>query len=653
MSAIWGNIDFNGKNAIDSMASEYRRKCRLDKIVEKKLAEGIFGCGLQFINDEDEYEEMPYILDENEDIITESTNKAEGRTIILSDCILDNREELIGEFINTESENENIPDGKLICLAYKKWGYDLVRHLVGIYSVAIYDAVQKKLFLFVDRTSSRCLYYYKRGASVTFSTLISPIKKLYPDIQKNEMYLKDFLLIPGLLPNISSTETPYENIFIIEAGSSITITEKEVISDSYWSPEVVFNSRDMSFLKDRFLSTYKNAVKRAVRTNKKVAIALSGGFDSASVAALAAPELAKQGKELISYTYVPYYDMSKFFDRRIITNESGYVREIAKMYPNIETNFTNNDGKSFWGYVDELVDVMEIPFKAFVNLPQLLEIYRAAGDRGCKIFLNGQTGNASVSFGEIDESVYCLVRNMRFFSAIRYFNNFCKNAGLGRKQAFIKEIKKILAQLENSPVLEQFGEDDINSFVNKDLLAGYDFNERNRCGNLSIDKQTILKWEDYKYEVYTLPALSYIGAMETKLGLYTGVVIRDATRDMDILSYCLSYPYEFYSYEGTPRYLIRGFMDDLLPSCILYPIIKTGRQSTDWIYRLAKSKKDILSKLKKECSNDSLQKYINVSKIFEYLDAEHDFNLDNEQSYLYLFIVHVFLCFVEKYDSCP
>nr|WP_297708657.1 asparagine synthetase B family protein [uncultured Butyrivibrio sp.] len=648
MSAIWGCIEFDKeKCSVNTMASEYQRKCKLDSITEIQFENALMGMGQQIINDEDVYEKMPYIVDD-------------GKTSIVADCIIDDRELLMDELQVEvgEDERKTIPNGRLICLAYEKWHYDFVKHIKGIFSIAIYSSDEKKLFICTDRTSSRCLYYYKGEKSCVFSTLISPIKKLYPNIPQNEMYLKDFLLIPGLMPNISSNETPWENVFMIEAGCSVTITENSVSVNRYWEPVKYDLPYDIDILKEKFLDVYGRAVERATRTNAGVAIALSGGFDSASVAALAAPKLARQGKNLISYTYVPHYDMSKYYDSRQLTDESEDVKEIAKMYPNIETNFVDNDGKSFWVYIDEMLDIMEIPFKAFVNLPQLLEIYRAANDKGCKIFLNGQTGNTSVSYGSIDDAVYELCRKKMYFSAFKYFNNFCKISGLSRKESFLIELKRIIGiqkaygnlwgnggkqhtgSLSKQPELTR---EAISPFVNPELLEDYSFADRNKSetvlrGNFAIDLQ-----EQREKKIFFLPAFSYIGAMETKLGLYTGIVIRDSTRDSDVLEFCLSYPFEYYSYEGIPRYLIRGFMQELLPRCILYPVIKTGIQSADWILRLRNIKDEIKKEILQELKNESVGNYLNVNEISDNLEKKFDFSFEDEEYYMQLFIVYLFV----------
>ncbi len=194
MSAIWGRIDFNSNTCrVETMASEYKRKCKLDRIREIHYENTLFGSGLQIINDEDEYEEMPYVLEE-------------AKAVITADVILDNRKELINEL---GCKEDMIPDGKLICLAYKKWHYDLVKHLEGIFAIAIYNEADNELFLAVDHSASRCLYYYKAAGSCTFSTLLSPIVQTNKEIKRNEEYLKEFLALPGLVNTIKIYTPPY------------------------------------------------------------------------------------------------------------------------------------------------------------------------------------------------------------------------------------------------------------------------------------------------------------------------------------------------------------------------------------------------------------------------------------------------------------
>lgn len=155
------------------------------------------------------------------------------------------------------------------------------------------------------------------------------------------------------------------------------------------------------------------------------------------------------------------------------------------------------------------------------------------------------------------------------------------------------------------------------------------------------EKAHILKKEEFKYEIYTLPALSYIGAMETKLGLYTGVVIRDATRDPDVLNFCASFPFEYYCYDGIPRYLIRGFMRNMLPECILYPVLKTGVQSADWLCRLEAEKTNAFNRIQEMVEECEADYYINSMAVSEILKSNSSFVQENELQYFSLFFAYI------------
>ena len=117
---------------------------------------------------------------------------------------------------------------------------------------------------------------------------------------------------------------------------------------------------------------------------------------------------------------------------------------------------------------------------------------------------------------------------------------------------------------------------------------------------------------------------------------------------MDILSFCNSFPFEYYSYNGIPRHLIRGFMKDYLPKCILYPILKTGRQSTDWILRLQSSKDTIINEFQRILHNDYSNKYLNTVEIRKFLDSNIDFSVNNQNEYSYMIFAYIFSKYFEN-----
>lgn len=628
MSAIWGSVDFGAQTShVSTMADEYKRKCRLDGITERPFGNALFGFGLQSINDEDQYEEAPYIVEE-------------GATIITADCILDNRDELIKEF-SIGPEPSRIPDGRLICLAYEKWHYDLASHLRGLFSIAIYNTARKELFLCVDQTASRCLYYHVRGNAAIFSTLISPIKQVYKDIPQNEQYFIDFLTLPGLNPNANATETPWEKVYMIEAGCSILISGKGAVADvtveRYYHLPTCREPMGIEEAKRQFRSAFSKAAKAAVRTNGETAVFLSSGFDSSSVAAHSAKALAEKSKTLYSYTYVPYYKMpAENYPPNYIMDETEDVKRFAQMYPNIVTSFEDGGGKDCLQAVPLLLDIMEIPYKAYVNLSTFIDVLDKARENGAKIMLTGQIGNSTVSFGNINDILYHLYSKGKYVKFLKYYSGYCKLCRISRKSNFrnMLGLMRYYDKALKGEVSLQKPDGLYNPYVNKELFNKSSF-ENNQPAGLPQSE------EDYKEYCYSTNAFAYLGAMETKLGLYSGIVMRDETRALDIIEFCARVPYEYFCYGGLPRFFVRGALDDMIPRHILYPLDRYGLQSCDWLKRISVNSEKYLNELMKNLENKALTKFLDETEKKEFLENPLIIESQNEEKFKFLLMIYL------------
>ncbi|MDO5291867.1 MAG: asparagine synthase-related protein [bacterium] len=631
MSAIWGLIQHTEclKEHSSIFKAVYQKKCILDRLNEKTTECQVFGCGIQFITEESKNEQLPIYSEENQILFT-------------ADCLLDNRSELI-DALNIE--DQTIPDGTLLYLAYLHWGYDCVKHLHGLYSIAVYEKATHTLFLATDPTASRCLYYYNHKDGCTFSTLIEPILQIHTGIQKNELYLGDYLMAQGLRPNISAIETPYEDIYKLEAGTYVLITNGNKQIHRYWSPQKLpLKLKTEAQCKKHFISIFKKCVHNALRTNGEVGIALSSGFDSSSVAAIAAQDLQQASRNLYSYTYVPYYD--KISDKQasyFVLNEKEAVEKTVAMYPNIQPSFLNTDGIDFYQSMDKILSIMEIPFKAFINLPSLLELFKTASLDKCKVFLTGQYGNATISYGDIDNILYDMYSNKHYLSYLSTLNHYCKNAKESRRQSFRgcqryfhstdKALKSTCTITRNTPD---------NQFLDQDFISKYPYESRYANEKLPTTANTALPKDLYEYYLYYPSALTYLGEYETKFGLANGIIIRDPTRDPDIISFCHSIPYKFFAYKGIPRWLVREGLKDYLPKEIIGPYLRYGLQNADWAYRVNLNWNNIYPVLKHNLAAPSLEKYINSSKINSFfIKNENTFDETVYEQSIYLFIFDI------------
>ena len=574
MSAIWGYLSYlnpvnNELSAL--MEAPYREKCNIDCYRNLQNADLFMGCGIQYITQESKKEALP-VFDK------------ESGIVFTSDCILDNREELISLLGADSSE----PDGTLMFLAYKKWGIECLRKFRGLFSMALYDSNNKTLYLATDQTASRCLYYYKTGDFVCFSTLLEPIRRVCPSLTRNEHYLKDFLTAPGLIPNIVSTDTPYSGVCKINPGCYMTITQDSVTEHSYWTPFIHKNPRHLTAKNygKAFRMLFSRCIADAIRTDGEIGISMSSGLDSASVGALAASLLQPSGKKLFTYTYVPYETPKDDNNKFRIHDETEDVMKITRMYPNMVPRFLNNKGANCLEFLYEGIRIMEIPFKAYINLPNLHEIYTQAKADNCKIVLTGQAGNGTISHGYINDILFDDYQKGHVLRFLTNINRYAATVKISRKKMLKTCLRRYsrAKKMYRCQNLNDFIPD--NPYVTGNILSDYPLTERYHAGgifsleNLPMNKESHLQFL-YKKALYT-----YLGELDTKLGLAAGVVIRDPSRDIRILEFCASLPYHMYAYRGTPRWLIRGALADYLPEDLLNDWIRHGVQNSDWLLRI-------------------------------------------------------------------
>lgn len=577
MGAIWGIINC-GKNAdidnrIKAINDEYARKVSFDRYDYVSRDKATFGCGIIEITDEDALETMP-IVDEKEGIV------------FVADCMLDNRDELI-EALDIK---ESCSDGFIAYKSYLKWGQDCAKYLLGSFSIAIWDEKNEKLILMSDYTSSRCLYYYKTDDSIYFSTLLSPIQKAVSYIDINENYIKDFLLISFSNIYNSPGETHLKDVYLLRPARRLTFLAEELIEEKYWNIEdtsLDLSGKNKDEILNTFMGIYDTCIKSAIRSNKEIAVTLSAGLDSSSIAALACKNLGS--KTLHSYTYVPFEKVKRKKSSNSIIDESEIVYEIADMYPNIKTNMLTNEGKNAFEDIEELLSISEMPFKTapFANF---LEICRKAKEDGCNVVLEGAYGNTSLSFGELENILYNFYKKKDSASIVKYCSNYCMHENIEMTPYMMKHLNSFKNYDDfvkaGGSVFDNFVPDTL--YISSKILKDYNLKER-----LSQDKRSMLSgvyFTENEYKDYLLSETLQmnLGVFNTKFALSTGIMIKDPTKDKRLLEFCYKLPFEYFAYEGCQRFLIREGFKDLLPKSVTNNWSGRGLQLADWMERISR-----------------------------------------------------------------
>ena len=200
-----------------------------------------------------------------------------GGTIVVSPAgRIDNRDELCVALEVPAPERATTADGRLIALAYERWGDDAPRRLLGDWAFAAWHPRERRLVLARDHYGHTALYWHRSGSTLAFASSLKGVLAL-PEVPRrlDEIRLGETLVICAA----RGAPTMYEGIERLPTARILTFDAGGVRTREYWSlldvPEVRLAS-DAAYV-ERAQELLDDAVRVRLRTTKPVATTLSAG----------------------------------------------------------------------------------------------------------------------------------------------------------------------------------------------------------------------------------------------------------------------------------------------------------------------------------------------------------------------------------------
>ena len=177
-------------------------------------------------------------------------------------------------------------DVEVILPLYRKYGVDCVTHLRGMFAFAIWDRLDRTLFLARDHMGQKPLFYAEHRGQFAFASEVKGVLAAgwiapEPDVE-------------ALWHAISLRFVPDERSLIkgvrkLRAGHHMLVTAEGGRQTRYWSPRFQPKlARSDSELADDLERVLNDVVAAHLLSDVEVGVFLSGGIDSSTVAAMAA-----------------------------------------------------------------------------------------------------------------------------------------------------------------------------------------------------------------------------------------------------------------------------------------------------------------------------------------------------------------------------
>lgn len=294
-------------------------------------------------------------------------------------------------------------DTEVLLYAYKKWGFDCLQKLNGMFSFVIFDTRKNLLFGARDRLGEKPLKYYLDGGFLAFA---SEIKGLLPILKKSpkidHQAIDDYLT----LQYVPAPRTGIKKIYKLPPAHYFVFKDRKMTIKRYWSLDfsnkLSLSEREWE---DLLIEKINDSVKDRMISDVPLGAFLSGGVDSSTVVAF----MAKNSKKRIK-TFSVGFDEPRF-------DETNYADSVARMYDTDHRTLRVTQ-KMLTNALLKLADHYDEPFADNSAIPTL--ILSKFARKEVTVALNGDGGDENfagydrynvIYFSEIYKDTPKLLRN--------------------------------------------------------------------------------------------------------------------------------------------------------------------------------------------------------------------------------------------------
>lgn len=483
----------------------------------------------------------------------------DGRYTIIFNGEIYNYIELRGEL---GDEFQTRSDTEVVLRAYQRWGSACLGRLRGMFAIAIWDALEQKLFLARDRFGIKPLYWTRTKKGFYFG---SELKALLPFLERravNDKALSDYFTFQFCLGD----KTLVNGVSQLPAAHYATIAPgQELHQMRYWEVhyDIDYEHTERWF-SERLRELLEDSVRMHLRADVEIGSYVSGGIDSSLLAALARGVRPDENFRAFNgrFTEGANFDESRY--AAALADEQNMQLHVADIG---EEDFVNHIAKVIW-HLDQ-------PTGGPGSFPQYM-VSKLVGEH-VKVVIGGQGG---------DEIFGGYARYL-----VAYFEQCIKGAidGTLHNGNFLVTYESIIPNLETlrqyKPMLKEFWASGL--FEERDDRYWRLVNRANTFGGIlnaeamnqretMAEFKSIFWGENVGKESYfdsmthfdfktLLPALLQV---EDRMSMAHGVEARVPFLDHPLVEFAATIPADIKFKNGELKRLLKAVFPDRLPQAI-------------------------------------------------------------------------------------
>jgi asparagine synthase (glutamine-hydrolysing) len=308
------------------------------------------------------------------------SDQGEDITIVFNGEIY-NYTELRKDLIGKGHRFRTHSDTEVALRSYIEFGTRCVEKFNGMWAFAIYDHRRERLFCSRDRLGVKPFYYCQQNDCLLFSSELKALHKVANISRANRGKVFEYLVYGY---RVNDGETFFEGVNELLPGTNLLVENGRIRLHKYWSLQP--GMLDLDHSQDPlevFVDLFESAVKLRYRSDVPVALLLSGGLDSSSIARVT-DHLIERGdlEQNQIHAFIasfPNYDY----------DETPVAQSFVQGCRHITLNEMRIDSKRIIEGFENTIYGLDHPVYSFATIAHN-NIMKACQKEGIKVVLNGQ-----------------------------------------------------------------------------------------------------------------------------------------------------------------------------------------------------------------------------------------------------------------------
>ena len=458
-----------------------------------------------------------------------------GEYVIVYNGQIYNFDEIKQSLISQGFEFNTHSDTEVLLKAYIFYGKDVVHHLNGIFSFAIWDSHSEELFLARDHFGVKPLFYTFFDNSFIFASELKAIFE-YPNIQKilDKQGLSELF---GIGPAHTPGLTIYKNIYEVKPAHLAVLNRSGFHVERYWKLKSNPYTESLEETCAHLKNLIKDSINKQLYSDVPICTFLSGGLDSSILTKLIGEYRKEKGLSPIPTYSVDYLDNDKNFIK------SDFQPNSDNYYINLMTENSYSENQKVILDTPDLAEALEDAMIAR-DMPGMADV-----DSSLLLFCKQVKKEHTVTLmGECADEI--------FGGYPWFFRTDSLESGTFPWSIAIRERQNLLnPEISKEIDLKNYIDFRYNESLNDVEILDCDSEEtaqKRKISHLTINwfMQTLLE-------------------RGGRMGMHSGLEIRVPFCDYHLAEYMWNIPWEIKALNGREKGLLRYIFKDILPQEIV------------------------------------------------------------------------------------